>query len=49
MTQFASMDAVNNIVELDKTEDIDNLDKRNGNRMMPIEMYKKLMLKNIRK
>ena len=49
-TQFANVDAVNNIVELDKTEDIDNLDKRRMEiGMMPIEMYKKLMLKNIRK
>ena len=47
-TQFANVDAVNNIVELDKTEDIDNLDKRRMEiGMMP--MYKKLMLKNIRK
>ncbi|MBK8827276.1 MAG: hypothetical protein IPO26_11345 [Saprospiraceae bacterium] len=49
-TQFANVDAVNNIVELDKTEEIDNLDKRRMEiGMMPIEMYKKLMLKNIRK
>ena len=49
-TQFANVDAVNDIVELDKTEDIDNLDKRRMEiGMMPIEMYKKLMLKNIRK
>ena len=49
-TQFANVDAVNNIVELDKTEDIDNLDKRRMEiGMMPIEMYKKLMLKNILK
>ena len=49
-TQFANVDAVNNIVELDKTEEIDNLDKRRMEiGMMPIEMYKKLMLKNILK
>lgn len=47
-TQFSSVDPVNKTVELAGTEDIGNLDKRRMEiGMMPIEMYKRLMLKNL--
>jgi hypothetical protein len=47
-TQFADVDAVNGTVTLAETEDMDNLDHRRMEiGMMPIEMYKELMLKNI--
>lgn len=49
-TQFADVDPVNGTVTLAETEDIDNLDhRRMGIGMMPIEMYKELMIKNIQK
>jgi len=45
-TQFSNVDPVNNTVTLAETEDIENLDKRRMEvRMMPIDMYKKFMLK----
>lgn len=47
-TQFAKVDPLNRTVELAETEDIENLDKRRMEiGMMPIEMYKEFMLKNL--
>lgn len=47
-TQFEKVDPINKAVELAPTEDKDYLDKRRMEiGMMPIEMYKKLMLKNL--
>lgn len=47
-TQFAKVDPINKAVELAPTEDIDYLDKRRMEiGMMPIEMYKKFILKNL--
>ena len=47
-TQFAKVDPINNIVELADTEDLDNLDNRRMEiGMMPIQMYKYFMLKNL--
>lgn len=47
-TQFANVDTINKIVELADTDDLENLDKRRREvGMMPIEMYKRLMLKNL--
>ncbi|WP_020571430.1 DUF6624 domain-containing protein [Neolewinella persica] len=47
-TQFANVDPINKIVELADTEDLDNLDKRRMEiGMMPIQMYKEFMLKNL--
>lgn len=47
-TQFSNVDPANKTVTLAETEDIDNLDfRRMEVGMMPIEMYKKLMLENI--
>ncbi len=47
-TQFAKVDPINKTVELAETEDIDNLDERRREiGMMPIEMYKNFMLKNL--
>lgn len=47
-TQFAKVDPVNKVVEIAETEDAENLDKRRMEiGMMPIDMYKKFMLKNL--
>jgi hypothetical protein len=47
-TQFEKVDPINKTVELFETENIENLDKRRMEMgMMPIAMYKKLMLKNL--
>lgn len=47
-TQFAKVDPINKIVELAETEDLENLDRRRMEMgMMPIEMYKEFMLKNL--
>lgn len=47
-TQFAKVDPINKIVELAETEDLENLDRRRMEiGMMPIEMYKEFMLKNL--
>ena len=47
-TQFAKVDPIKKVVELADTEDLENVDKRRmGIGMMPIEMYKKFMLKNL--
>jgi len=47
-TQFSKVDPVNKTVELFETEDIVNLDVRRMKiGMMPIKMFKKIMLKNI--
>ncbi len=47
-TQFSNVDPVNKTVELFDTEDLVNLDMRRMEiGMMPIKMYKKLMLKNL--
>ncbi|WP_373495485.1 DUF6624 domain-containing protein [Aquiflexum sp.] len=49
-TQFSDVDPENGTVTLAETADIDNLDHRRMEiGMMPIEMYKELMLKNIQK
>ncbi|WP_373521289.1 DUF6624 domain-containing protein [Aquiflexum sp.] len=49
-TQFSDVDPVGGTVTLVETEDLDNLDHRRMEiGMMPIEMYKELMLKNIQK
>ena len=45
-TQFSKVDRLNKTVELFETEDIANLDKRRLDvGMMPIEMYKRIMIK----
>ena len=47
-TQFSNVDPVKRTVQLADTEDLENLDSRRmfvG--MMPIEMYKQMMLKNL--
>lgn len=47
-TQFAKVDPINKVVELAETEDLENLDRRRMEvGMMPIEMYKEFMLKNL--
>ncbi len=47
-TQFSNVDRVNRTVKLADTEDIENLDERRRYvGMMPIAMYKRVMLKNI--
>lgn len=47
-TQFAKVDPVMKIVELAETEDLENLDeRRRAFGMMPIEMYKRYMLKTL--
>ena len=47
-TQFAKVDPINKTVELAETEDIENLDKRRMEiGMMPIEMYKEFVLKDL--
>lgn len=47
-TQFGNVDPINKIVELAETEDLENLDMRRMEiGMMPIEMYKEFMLKNL--
>jgi len=47
-TQFSNVDPKNKTVELEPTKDLKNLDKRRREiGMMPIQMYKKLMLKNL--
>lgn len=47
-TQFANVDPVKKTVELADTEDLVNLDKRRREvGMMPIEMYKRFMLRNL--
>jgi transposase-like protein len=49
-TQFAKVDPINKIVELAETEDLENLDMRRMKiGMMPIQMYKEFMLKNLSK
>ncbi|MGO3183541.1 MAG: DUF6624 domain-containing protein [Aequorivita sp.] len=46
-TQFANADPINKIVKLADTEDLKNLDNRRREiGLMPIEMYKRFMLKN---
>lgn len=46
-TQFEKVDAKNNIAELAPTEDLENLDHRRRTMgMMPVEMYRKFMLRN---
>lgn len=46
-TQFAKVDARNNVLELADTEDLDNLDKRRMQiGMMPIATYRAFMLKS---
>ncbi|HYG37360.1 MAG TPA: DUF6624 domain-containing protein [Cytophagales bacterium] len=48
-TQFSNVDPLNNIVELADTEEIGSLDQRRMEiGMMPIDMYKELMLKNLK-
>ena len=47
-TQFAKVDPVRKTVELAETEDLENLDRRRMEvGMMPINMYKEFMLKNL--
>jgi len=47
-TQFSKVDPINKTVELAKTEDLENLDRRRMEMgMMPIEMYKNFMLRNL--
>lgn len=47
-TQFSKVDPVNKTVELAETEDIENLERRRMEvGMMPINMYKEFMLKNL--
>lgn len=47
-SQFSKVDPVTKSVELAETEDLENLDNRRREMgMMPIEMYKRLMLKNL--
>ncbi|WP_162055771.1 DUF6624 domain-containing protein [Pontibacter pamirensis] len=47
-TQFSHIDPANKTVELAPTEDMENLDKRRMEAgMMPIEMYKEIMLENL--
>ncbi len=47
-TQFSNVDPINKTVELAETEDLENLDKRRMEiGMMPIQMYKEFMLKNL--
>ena len=47
-TQFKNVDQVNKKVELADTEDVENLDKRRMEvGMMPIQMYKQFMLRNL--
>ena len=47
-TQFSNVDPINKTVELFETEDIEDLDMRRMKiGMMPIEMYKEFMLKNL--
>ena len=47
-TQFANVDPNSKTVELAETEDLENLDKRRMEiGMMPIEMYKEFILKNL--
>ncbi len=47
-TQFAKVDPINKTIELAPTEDLENLDiRRMKIGMMPIEMYKEFMLKNL--
>lgn len=49
-SQFAKIDPINKTVELAPTEDMENLDKRRLEiGMMPVEMYKEFMLKNLKK
>ncbi len=46
-TQFLQVDRANKITELKETEDLDNLDQRRREMgMMPIAVYKRLMLRN---
>ena len=47
-SQFSKVDPVTKSVELAETEDLENLDNRRREMgMMPIEMYKRFMLKNL--
>ena len=47
-TQFSNVDPINKTVTLAETEDIDSLDHRRMDvGMMPIDMYKEFMLKNL--
>jgi len=47
-SQFSNVDPVAKTVELADTEDLDNLNlRRREMGMMPIEMYKRFMLKNL--
>lgn len=49
-TQFKNVDPEKGLAELAETEDIENLDKRRMEvGLMPIAMYKKVMLKNVKK
>jgi len=48
-TQFSDVDPENNTATLAETEDLDRLDERRMQiGMMPIEMYKEFMLRNLR-
>ena len=47
-TQFSNVDPINKTVELADTENVEDLNKRRMKiGMMPIDMYKKYMLKNL--
>ena len=47
-TQFANVDPINRVVEIAETEDPENLDERRmAMGIMPIEMYKAFVLKNL--
>ncbi|CAN5366689.1 hypothetical protein BH09BAC3_BH09BAC3_33450 [soil metagenome] len=49
-TQFKNVDPINRKVELADVEDLDNLDKRRMEfGMMPVQMYKQFMLRNLQK
>ncbi len=47
-TQFTKVDPINKVVEFAETEDLENLDSRRMKiGMMPIQMYKEIMLKKL--
>jgi hypothetical protein len=47
-TQFANVDPLQQTVELAEIEDLEHLDTRRREiGMMPIEMYKRFMLRNL--
>jgi hypothetical protein len=48
-TQFSNVDPINKTVTLAETENIEDLDRRRMDvGMMPIDMYKEIMLKNLK-